>query len=196
MMGHREDSAIVSRHLVIQVSYYGNHLDCYQDAFSFDGATLSDRSQPSLKTSWFSRQIAISPEGFALVVDRLFRFACDPSETAGPSLALPRFPAQLCGVGEVRAAFRKPHTSLGRYRDAGNPGPIQSGMTKLSAVAHLGISGGGWTDSKKLIWISLAVRWPKRQYPTCCRKRRSLCCIRLTAPRRAAGQISLAYSLR
>ena len=23
-------------------------------------------------------------------------------------------------------------------------------MTKLRAVAHLGISGGGWTDSKKL----------------------------------------------
>jgi hypothetical protein len=25
-------------------------------------------------------------------------------------------------------------------------------MTKLRAVAHLGMSEGGWTDSKKLIW--------------------------------------------
>ena len=47
-----------------------------------------------------------------------------------------------------------------------------------------------------------SVRWnrirdrTKIYKPTSCRKRRSLCCIRLTAPWRAAGQINFAYSSR
>jgi hypothetical protein len=33
-------------------------------------------------------------------------------------------------------------------------------MTKLRAVAHLRMGGGGWTDSKKLIWTSLTLSRP------------------------------------
>jgi hypothetical protein len=36
-------------------------------------------------------------------------------------------------------------------------------MTKFRAVAHLGISGGGWTESKKLIWTRLILSRPLRQ---------------------------------
>jgi hypothetical protein len=96
-------------------------------------------------------------------VDRLLGFACGPSETAGPSATLARiscpgnpgplslFPVELGGVGELHAAFRNESSTRGcvRRRVAGNPGPV--GMTKLRAVAHLGTSGGGWTESKKLI---------------------------------------------
>jgi hypothetical protein len=46
-----------------------------------------------------------------------------------PPLRSPGFPIQLGGVGELRAAFltesRIRH--LGRYRDVGNSGPLQSG---------------------------------------------------------------------
>ena len=39
---------------------------------------------------------------------------------------------------------------LGRYCNAGNPDPLQpDDKVELRAVAHLGIRGGGWTDSKK-----------------------------------------------
>jgi hypothetical protein len=63
----------------------------------------------------------------------------------------PGFPVELGGVGELHAAFRNESSTRGcvRRRVAGNPGPV--GMTKLRAVAHLGTSGGGWTESKKLI---------------------------------------------
>ena len=39
---------------------------------------------------------------------------------------------------------------LGRDRDVRKSGSAADGMTKLRAVAHLGMSGGGWKDSKKL----------------------------------------------
>jgi hypothetical protein len=79
-------------------------------------------------------------------VDRLSRFARGPSETAGPRstslragspLRYPDFPPSL-------AALAAP-----RCRKSGSA-PVR--MTKLRAVAHLGIRGGRWTDSKKLIW--------------------------------------------
>src|ERR1700733_8748801 len=40
------------------------------------------------------------------------------------------------------------------------------GMTKFRAVAHLGMGGGGWIDSKKLIWISMSRPSSLRQAPT------------------------------
>jgi hypothetical protein len=36
------------------------------------------------------------------------------------------------------------------------------GMTDFRAVAYLGIGGGGWTESKKLIWTRLAQSSPGR----------------------------------
>ena len=35
-------------------------------------------------------------------------------------------------------------------------GSAPIGMTKLRAVAHLGMSGDGWTESKKRIWTRLS----------------------------------------
>ena len=68
-------------------------------------------------------------------------------------LRYPGFPVQLSGVGELHAESRI--RGLVRYRDAGNPGsasvPRQAGtggMTNLKAVAHLGMGGDGWTESK------------------------------------------------
>jgi hypothetical protein len=50
----------------------------------------------------------------------------------------------------------KPHTSpwmVLRFRKSGSAAVPRhagaGGMTKLRAVAHLGMSGGGWTESKK-----------------------------------------------
>ena len=37
------------------------------------------------------------------------------------------------------------------------------GMTNFRAVAHLGMSGAGWTESKKLVWTSLTL---SRSYGT------------------------------
>jgi hypothetical protein len=44
-----------------------------------------------------------------------------------PPLRYPGFPVQVSGVGELRAAFftESRIRSLGRYRDVGNPGPLQ-----------------------------------------------------------------------
>ena len=36
-------------------------------------------------------------------------------------------------------------------------------MTNLGAMVHLGMSGGGGTESKKLIWTSLTLSRPLRQ---------------------------------
>ena len=46
-----------------------------------------------------------------------------------PPLRSPGFPIQLSGVGELRAVFLTESRirRLGRYRDIGNPGPLQSG---------------------------------------------------------------------
>ncbi len=41
------------------------------------------------------------------------------------------------------------------------------GMTNFRAVAHLGMSGGGWTESKKLIWTRLAESSPGRTRISC-----------------------------
>jgi len=77
-----------------------------------------------------------------------------------PPLRYPGFPVELGGVGELHAAF---HT--------------ESGMTNWRAAAHLGMGGGGWTEStkqelhtypdrhvrsrsKKLIWTSMALSRP------------------------------------
>jgi len=39
-------------------------------------------------------------------------------------------------------------------------GMTKLGMTKFRAVAHLGVVGGGRTESKKLIWTSLTLSRP------------------------------------
>jgi hypothetical protein len=41
-------------------------------------------------------------------------------------------------------------------------GMTKLGMTKFRAVAHLGVVGGGRTESKKLIWTSLTLSGPLR----------------------------------
>jgi hypothetical protein len=91
-------------------------------------------------------------------------FACGPIEPAGP-LRCPGFPVQRSGLGELRAAFftESRIRRFGQYRDAGKSRSAPVGMTKLNAVAHLGMSGGGWTDSKKLIWTKLILSRPLRQ---------------------------------
>ena len=57
-----------------------------------------------------------------------------------PPLRCPGFPLSLVALAAPRV---------------GNPGPLQLGMTKLGAVAHLGMGGDGWTESKKLIWTEI-----------------------------------------
>jgi len=68
------------------------------------------------------------------LVDRLLAFVYGSNETAGLSSTLPRISW------------------------TGNTGSTSVGMTKLRAVAHLGMSGGGWTESKELIWTRLVTR--------------------------------------
>jgi hypothetical protein len=92
-------------------------------------------------------------ENQAGFVDRLATFAWGPSETAGPSPTLPRIsrPAQWrwptsCGF------LRKPHTSPWVVLRSRKSESASVGMTKLRAVAHLGMSGSGWTESKKTNW--------------------------------------------
>jgi hypothetical protein len=80
-------------------------------------------------------------------VDRLLAFACGPSETAGP--------LRLRSGQSLRYA-----TSDFLSRKSGSA-PV--GMTKLRGVAHLGTSGGGWTESKKLIWTRLTLSRPLRR---------------------------------
>jgi hypothetical protein len=58
------------------------------------------------------------------LVNLLSAFACGPSGTAGPSLTLPQISC------------------------SGNLGVAPVGMTKFRTVAHLGMGGGGWTESK------------------------------------------------
>jgi hypothetical protein len=63
------------------------------------------------------------------VVDRLSAFAVVRVKLQVPPLRSPGFPIQLSGVGELRAVFLTESRirRLGRYRDIGNPGPLQSG---------------------------------------------------------------------
>ncbi len=71
--------------------------------------------------------------------------------------ATPDFLSNLVALMNVVRLYIKPHTwpwavtgsaPVPRHAGAG-------GMTKLRAVANLGSSGGGWTESKKLIRTSL-----------------------------------------
>ena len=65
-------------------------------------------------------------------------------------LRSPRFPVQLSGVGELRAASRWESRirPLGWYCDIGNPGPLQWD-DKVEGGGRPCMSGGGWTESKK-----------------------------------------------
>jgi hypothetical protein len=80
-------------------------------------------------------------------------------QTAGPSPALPQISCPppwrwrtLCGF-----LLRKPHTSPWAVPRCRKSGSAPLGMTNFSAVAHLCMSGGGWTESKKLVWTSPAL---------------------------------------
>jgi hypothetical protein len=63
------------------------------------------------------------------LVDHLSAFACGPSETAGPSPTLPRIscPSLVALANFVRLSLMKAAYVALRFRDVGNPGPLQSG---------------------------------------------------------------------
>jgi hypothetical protein len=81
---------------------------------------------------------------------------CPKAELQVPPRRYPGFPVEFGGVGELHAAFFTESRTRGRWSvpRSRKPGydsvPRQAGaggMTKWSAVAHLGICGGGWTES-------------------------------------------------
>jgi hypothetical protein len=66
-----------------------------------------------------------------------------------PPLRYPGFPVELNGVGELHAAFLTESRTRGRWLVPRSRkfGYAPVGMTNLRAMTHLGMGGGGWTDS-------------------------------------------------